>query len=133
MMPAAFVTLKRMPVTPNGKLNRRALPAPDPDAYVSREYQAPQSAVEQRLALIWMSLLPTATIGRNHDFFESGGNSLLVMRLIVTVAKEFTIPFSAQAVFKHPTLAAMAQIISSELLRERQQSAEPLELQEGVL
>lgn len=135
MMPSAFVVLERLPLTANGKVERRALPAPEIGAYMSCEYQAPQGQVEEMLAQIWQQLLHVARVGRNYDFFEIGGNSLTVTRLIVRVAETFAIRFHAQAVFRSPTLAAMAQVIAGMQVVEQQQAAVSgdFEVEEGVL
>src|SRR6185312_10991983 len=76
MLPSAFVMLERLPLTTNGKLDRRALPAPELGAYGSREYAAPQGEIEGILAGIWQSLLRVERVGRNNNFFELGGHSL---------------------------------------------------------
>ncbi|RMS70707.1 putative mixed non-ribosomal peptide synthetase/polyketide synthetase, partial [Pseudomonas syringae pv. aceris] len=69
MIPSAFVTLARFPLTPNGKLDRRALPAPEDDAYASRDYEAPAGEVEHALAQIWQALLGLERVGRHDHFF----------------------------------------------------------------
>ncbi|WP_332690623.1 non-ribosomal peptide synthetase, partial [Devosia sp.] len=76
MVPAAFVTLDSFPLTPNGKLDRQALPAPDRDAVVTRSYEAPQGDVETAIAAIWQELLGIERVGRHDHFFELGGHSL---------------------------------------------------------
>ena len=82
MVPSAFVTLERMPLTPNGKLDRRALPAPELEAYASRQYEAPQGEVEEILAGIWQALLGLERVGRHDNFFELGGHSLLIVQMM---------------------------------------------------
>ncbi|WP_143483193.1 phosphopantetheine-binding protein, partial [Pseudomonas congelans] len=82
MVPAIYVRLEAMPLTPNGKLDRKALPAPDSDALISREYEAPQGEVETQIAAVWQDLLGVARIGRHDNFFELGGHSLLAVSLI---------------------------------------------------
>ncbi|RMN29368.1 Amino acid adenylation, partial [Pseudomonas coronafaciens pv. zizaniae] len=73
MIPSAFVTLARFPLTPSGKLDRRALPAPEDDAYASRGYETPTGEVEPALAEIWRALLGLERVGRHDHFFELGG------------------------------------------------------------
>ncbi|WP_212739132.1 non-ribosomal peptide synthetase, partial [Pseudomonas viridiflava] len=80
MIPSAFVTVARFPLTPNGKLDRRALPAPEDDAYASRDYEAPAGDVEHALAQIWQALLGLERVGRHDHFFELGGHSLLAVQ-----------------------------------------------------
>ncbi|MFC3654118.1 non-ribosomal peptide synthetase, partial [Dyella humi] len=82
MVPSAFVQLDAMPLTPNGKLNRKALPAPDAEALVHRVYEAPLGEREQLIAGLWSELLGVERIGRHDHFFELGGHSLLVIRMI---------------------------------------------------
>ncbi|MES3041772.1 MAG: amino acid adenylation domain-containing protein, partial [Pseudomonadota bacterium] len=82
MVPVAYVLLAQLPLNPNGKLDRRAFPAPDGHAYASRGYEAPQGEVETRLAQIWAELLAVERVGRHDNFFELGGHSLLAVSLI---------------------------------------------------
>ncbi|REF28155.1 amino acid adenylation domain-containing protein [Xenorhabdus cabanillasii] len=113
MIPSAFVTLDAFPLTPSGKIDRPALPAPDRAARVSRDYAAPQGAAEQQLAAIWQALLRLAQVGRHDNFFELGGHSLLVVTLIEQLRQHhWTLPVSA--VFAAPTLAAMARQLRHE-------------------
>ena len=87
MVPAAYVRLERMPLTGNGKLDRKALPAPELDAYGVSEYAAPEGEVETTLAAIWAELLHVERVGRNDNFFELGGHSLLVVVLLLEYVK----------------------------------------------
>ena len=134
MVPTAFMVLERMPLTSSGKVNRRGLPAPDLGAYVSTDYVPPAGDLECRLAEIWQDLLHVPQVGRSHDFFEIGGNSLSAMRLIVRIAETFAVPFSAQAVFRHPTLSAMvAEIEELQLSKQPASTAGGAEFEQGVL
>jgi acyl-CoA synthetase (AMP-forming)/AMP-acid ligase II len=118
MVPSAFVMLQQLPLNSSGKLDRRALPAPSLAAYATCEYVAPEGQAEEMLASIWRDVLRVECVGRNHDFFQIGGNSLIAMRLIVAVADAFRVPLSTQLVFKHPTLVAMARAVEA-LIAER--------------
>ena len=82
MVPAAYVQLVSLPLTVNGKLDRKALPEPGGDAYASRGYEAPQGEIETTLAAIWADVLKIERVGRQDNFFELGGHSLLVVRTI---------------------------------------------------
>ena len=82
MVPAAYVRLTVMPLTPNGKLDRKALPAPEVDAYAVHGYEAPQGEIETALAAIWGDVLKLDRVGRHDNFFELGGHSLLAVTLI---------------------------------------------------
>ncbi|RUQ42982.1 non-ribosomal peptide synthetase, partial [Corynebacterium pseudodiphtheriticum] len=82
MVPGAFVLLERLPLTTNGKLDRKALPAPDGDALARREYECPEGEMELTLAALWQELLDVERVGRHDNFFELGGHSLLAVKLI---------------------------------------------------
>ncbi|HEU4845295.1 MAG TPA: amino acid adenylation domain-containing protein, partial [Burkholderiaceae bacterium] len=108
MLPAAFVTLDAWPLTPNGKLDRKALPEPGHDDLVARAYEAPQGALEVALAGIWQELLGIERIGRHDHFFELGGHSLLATRLLSRVRQQLAIEVSLRDLFARPTLAQLA-------------------------
>uniref|UniRef100_UPI00068B5399 non-ribosomal peptide synthetase n=1 Tax=Andreprevotia chitinilytica TaxID=396808 RepID=UPI00068B5399 len=112
MLPSAFVTLETFPLTPNGKLDRKALPAPDQSSVISREYEAPQGEVEQTIAAIWQDLLGLERVGRHDQFFELGGHSLMVVTLIEQLRQRGLIA-DVRTVFTTPTLAAMAEVITA--------------------
>src|SRR5205814_8762975 len=82
MVPAAYVRLESLPLTANWKLDRKALPAPEGEAYAVREYEAPRGETEQKLAEIWAELLKVERVGRHDNFFELGGHSLLAVRMV---------------------------------------------------
>ncbi|MDT8909052.1 phosphopantetheine-binding protein, partial [Pseudomonas prosekii] len=112
MVPSAFVVLPSFPLTANGKLDRRALPAPDAGAYASREYEAPQGAVEQALARLWAEVLKVEQVGRHDHFFELGGHSLLAVTLIERM-RQAGLSADVRVLFSQPTLAALAAAIGS--------------------
>uniref|UniRef100_UPI003878298D amino acid adenylation domain-containing protein n=1 Tax=Pseudomonas viciae TaxID=2505979 RepID=UPI003878298D len=112
MLPSAFVSLSALPLTPNRKLDRQALPAPDAEAYASRSQEAPQGQAEIALAQIWRTLLKVESVGRHDHFFELGGHSLLVMRLIAQVREQLGVELNLSDVFAQPQLSALAQILS---------------------
>jgi amino acid adenylation domain-containing protein len=108
MLPAAFVTLDSFPLTPNGKLDRAALPAPDGSAVAERAYSAPQGEVEEALAGVWQELLGLERVGRDDNFFELGGHSLLAITLSARLRGQ-GLSLPVRAVFTAPVLAEMAQ------------------------
>jgi amino acid adenylation domain-containing protein len=108
MVPSAFVILDRMPLTLNGKLDRRALPLPNDDAYASREYVPPHGEVEESVAQIWQDLLRIDRIGRRDNFFELGGHSLLVMQAVARIESQWSIEVPIQSMFECPTLSEFA-------------------------
>ncbi|MBB4636050.1 non-ribosomal peptide synthetase [Longimicrobium terrae] len=112
MVPAAYVRLERFPITPNGKVDRRALPAPEGDAFAAREYEAPVGEVETALAEVWAEVLGLERVGRNDGFFELGGHSLLAVTLIARMRKR-ELHADVRALFTAPTLAEFAAAIGS--------------------
>ncbi|MDQ0741029.1 non-ribosomal peptide synthetase [Pseudomonas sp. W4I3] len=107
MLPAAYVRLDALPLTANGKLDRKALPAPTQQAFVTRRYEAPHEGVEATLAQIWAELLQVQQVGRQDHFFELGGHSLLAVQLVQRM-REAGLQADVQVLFGQPTLAALA-------------------------
>jgi len=112
MQPSALVRLDAMPLTPNGKINEKALPEPEADAYQSAVTEAPVTDDEIRLAQIWKALL-AVDAGRDSDFFRSGGHSLLAMQLISRIQNVFGVKLPVREVFTHSTLRAQAEAIAA--------------------
>ncbi|MCF5653312.1 AMP-binding protein, partial [Pseudomonas syringae] len=112
MVPSAFVVLDAFPLTANGKLDRKALPAPDADAYASREFEAPEGEVEVTLARIWSELLNVERVGRYDHFFELGGHSLLAVSLIERM-RQAGLSADVRVLFSQPTLAALAAAVGA--------------------
>ena len=110
MLPAAFVTLAEIPLTQNGKLDRRALPAPDADRpRLTARFESPRTEGETILAGIWSSLLGIDNIGINDNFFELGGDSILVIQ-VVSRARQAGLRLSPKDLFKHQTIAELAAV-----------------------
>ncbi|HYW09023.1 MAG TPA: phosphopantetheine-binding protein, partial [Longimicrobium sp.] len=109
MVPAAYVRLDRLPLTPSGKVDRRALPAPDDDAYGRRDYEPPRGELEEKLARVWAEVLGVERVGRWDNFFELGGHSLLVVRLVGRMQGE-GLHAEVRALFMAPTLAELATV-----------------------
>ncbi|MEV5996648.1 amino acid adenylation domain-containing protein [Streptomyces sp. NPDC052115] len=112
MVPSAYVALESLPLTTNGKLDRKALPAPNIDAYAQREYVAPSTPTERALASVWAELLgfDEERVGADDNFFELGGHSLLITVLVARL-KELGLDVSVRSVFSTPTLARLAEAI----------------------
>ena len=108
MVPAAFVKLDEMPLTPNGKINRRALPDPDM-SLMGGEYVAPRNEIEEKLAEIWCDILKLEKIGIHDDFFSMGGDSIISIQL-VSKARNSDIYFTPKDLFQNPTIAQLALI-----------------------
>ncbi|VUD63883.1 unnamed protein product [Burkholderia pseudomallei] len=109
MVPSAYVRLDAWPLTPNGKLDRRALPAPADDAYARAEYEAPQGAKEEALAAIWRELLHVERVSRHDNFFELGGHSLLAVQLVSRLRQALSVEVALSTVFDAPVLSALAE------------------------
>ncbi|MDP2097884.1 MAG: amino acid adenylation domain-containing protein [Methylobacter sp.] len=124
MIPGAFVCLAEFPLMPNGKLNRKALPAPGIASVITRRYEAPQGDVEMAVAAIWQDLLGLERIGRHDHFFELGGHSLMVVTLIERLRQQ-GLSADVRTVFITPTLEAMAAAIDANKHRSHVFEAPP--------
>nr|VFJ54347.1 MAG: amino acid adenylation domain-containing protein [Candidatus Kentron sp. FW] len=113
MVPSVFVFLDALPLTPSGKIDRRALPAPEASDSLGTEYVAPISPTEELLAGLWAAVLKRESIGRFDNFFDLGGHSLLATQLTSRVRDSFQVELPLQAVFEHPELSTLAEAISS--------------------
>ncbi|HIP71253.1 MAG TPA: non-ribosomal peptide synthetase, partial [Anaerolineae bacterium] len=114
MVPAAFVLLDEMPLLPNGKINRRALPDPEGQTVAaSHNYVAPRTPAEEILAGIWADVLRVPRVGIHDDFHELGGHSLLATRIISRIRRAFQIDLPLRQLFDQPTVAGLAQLIEN--------------------
>jgi len=111
MVPVAYVRLDRMPLSHNGKLDRRALPVPDIGAHVQDAYEAPAGRIEEKLARIWTGLLGLEGISRNASFFELGGHSLLAVRMLTLIEAEFGHSLNLTSLFKAPSIASLGSLL----------------------
>ncbi|MEU7414133.1 non-ribosomal peptide synthase/polyketide synthase [Streptomyces sp. NPDC042638] len=107
MVPAAFVTLPELPLTANGKVDRRRLPAPDWSAGGERTHRAPRTETERVLAGIWAELLGVARVGVDDNFFMLGGDSILSIQ-VVSRARAAGLTLTPRDLFRHPTVAELA-------------------------
>ncbi|KPV61396.1 hypothetical protein QJ48_00270 [Paenibacillus sp. A3] len=112
MVPSFFVQLEEMPLTPNGKIDRQALPAPESIVPTGAEYAAPRTAVEAKLAELWQEVLGVPSVGIRDNFFELGGHSLRAMRLAAHIQKEMHVNVPLQEVFAAPTIEQLAVVIA---------------------
>ncbi len=122
MVPAHLIVLDSMPLTANGKLDRRALPQPDPEAN-RQQYVAPRNELESTLAAIWCAVLNVQQVGLDDNFFELGGDSILSIQ-VVSRARQAGIHFSPRDLFQHQTVQTLAAVAT----RSEQVTAE-----QGVL
>lgn len=118
MVPSAFVALERFPLTPNGKLDRRALPAPEAGSQLRRRHEAPRGELETALAGIWQALLRVQRVGRDDNFFELGGYSMLALDLRGRIESELGVAVSLSALIEAPTVATLAQLIAGRAPRD---------------
>jgi amino acid adenylation domain-containing protein len=107
MLPSAFVVLPVFPLTPNGKLDRQALPMPEAMDRAERPFEAPQGEAEQTLAAIWRDLLQVARVGRDDHFFDLGGHSLLIVDMVERLRQQ-GFEVEVRAIYQAPVLRAIA-------------------------
>ena len=124
MIPADFVFLTAIPLTPSGKINRRALLAPDRSSHAGAEtFAEPVTPEQQQLAEIWSAVLRRSPIGIFDNFFELGGHSLLATQLISRVSLAFKVELPLRCLFESPTIAELAETLKK--IRETEGSFEP--------
>lgn len=122
MVPSIIVELESFPLTPNGKVDRASLPIPrEAHAYSPVEHE-PTTELERALMQIWSELLELDQIGRSQDFFELGGDSLMAVRVCDSIQQRLGVRVAAYPLFKLPTIAAQAQLLS-DIREERHKSA----------
>jgi acyl carrier protein len=115
MLPASFVLLERLPLSPNGKVNRRALPAPDPGRpELAAAYVAPRTKVEQTITAIWKEALQLEKVGMHDNFFDLGGHSLLMAQVQKKLEGAFHTNVSLVDLFQYPNIDALARHMSQE-------------------
>jgi len=112
MVPTAYVPLKRIPLTPNGKIDRKSLPEPDKDIR-EQEYVGPRNATEETLCRLWQEVLRRERVGIHDNFFNIGGHSLLAVQVISCIKQAFTVEMPLSVLFAAPTVARMAEHIAA--------------------
>ena len=110
MIPAAFMLLKTLPITANGKVDYRALPTPDFSHHVEDKFIAPRTVIEEKLVAIWSEVLRIGKVGIHDNFFELGGDSILSIQLI-SKANQAGIQIAAKQLFKYQTIAELAAVV----------------------
>jgi acyl carrier protein len=127
MVPSAFVAMDALPLSPAGKLDRRALPAPEPaEGGTGADHVPPRDGTEAEVARVWAEVLELepARVGARDGFFESGGHSLRAMRLVSRVREALGVDFALPALFAAPTVEGIAREVDA--LRSRS-AASPAE------
>ena len=112
MLPSAFVLLEELPLSPNGKVDRRALPAPETGGR-EEGYAPPRTPVEAGIAEIWQEVLRLERVGIHDDFFELGGHSLLATQVISRIRGAFQAELPLRALFEAPTVAGLTQRVAA--------------------
>ena len=115
MVPAAYVRLEAFPLTSNGKVNRKALPVPQTDAYLSSRSEPPHGKIETRLAQIWAEVLQLDRVGRHDNFFELGGHSLLATQVVARMSNGFGVEIALRRLFESPTVEELAVVVEQEV------------------
>jgi acyl carrier protein len=126
MVPAAFVPLEALPLTANGKIDRRQLPDPTSDRPdLSAAYIPPQTEIEQKIAGVWQEVLGVETVGVFDNFFDLGGNSLLAMQVYDRLREELRADFALVDLFRYPTVSALAQFFRRDEPSRREEPTAP--------
>ena len=135
MLPTAFMILESLPLTLNGKVNRRALPAPPRSREGVRGYVAPCTEIEHTLATLWTQVLKVDCVGVHDNFVELGGDSLHAMKLIARIAAELAVDVSVVEVLQSPTIQQIAKLVESRKSSGTDHPAgtDELEYEEGVV
>ena len=128
LVPAIYVSLAAMPQTPNGKIDRKALPAPGAEAMPAGPGVAPRTLLEERVAALWRELLQRPQVGMDENFFEIGGHSLLAMQLSARLRAALGVELTLRTIFEGPTVAAMAARLT--LMAETAAASAPLPARE---
>jgi amino acid adenylation domain-containing protein len=132
LLPSSIVFMDRFPLSPNGKVDRRALPAPDTSRQVDSEYVAPSTETELLVAAIWQEVLGVAQVGVTDDFFEMGGHSLLATQLLSRLRNTFQVELPLRVLFEAPTVANLAlQIEQTTQSNQRMQIVRTKTLEDG--
>jgi amino acid adenylation domain-containing protein len=118
MVPGAFVFLDRIPLTPNGKVDRQALPVPDLGSSRPNEFVPPATPTQADLAQLWAEVLKIPAVGIHHNFFELGGHSLLATLMMSRLRSLFGIELPLRRLFEAPTVAELAEYVDQLLDRE---------------
>ncbi len=120
MVPGIVSVLEEIPLTPNGKIDRKALPSPDGIHIKNLEYIAPRNKIENVLSTIWMNVLNIPRVSVEDNFFYCGGNSLLAIRVIARIQEELELTVPVRRIFEFPRLSELAGYIEFGLLAQKQ-------------
>jgi acyl carrier protein len=119
MIPSHFVVLESLPLNPNGKVNRRALPKPEINPAELSTFVAPRTAIEEILAGIWAEILRVERVGIDDNFFELGGHSLLATQIITRIRDRLKVELPFSRILEFPTVAGLALKVEEVLQQEQ--------------
>ncbi|MEO6230170.1 MAG: amino acid adenylation domain-containing protein [Ferruginibacter sp.] len=128
MVPGLLMPMEVLPVTNNGKINRNALPEPGADAFSQNAYVAPRNELEQGLVEIWQELLKIDRVGINDNFFEIGGHSLMVIRMVSFIKKRFNMAIPIPVLFQFPTISELGNYMDWENNDESEEDSSTFEV-----
>ncbi|WP_434686357.1 non-ribosomal peptide synthetase [Pseudanabaena minima] len=113
MVPNAFVSMESLPLSPNGKIARKELPAPDGTNLNQQNYVPPRNPIEQQIADVWAQVLNLEKVGIHDNFFELGGHSLLATQIIARLRKSFAVELSLRTFFEVPTIGDLGERVTT--------------------
>jgi amino acid adenylation domain-containing protein/non-ribosomal peptide synthase protein (TIGR01720 family)/FkbM family methyltransferase len=122
MVPSAIMEIESIPLTSNGKVDRKALPDADLSASLNSGYEAPRTAIEEQLASIWQELLEVERVSIHDNFFELGGHSLLGIRVVSYIKQQMSLSIPIQLLFEFPTIASLSDYIELNIQPEEDHS-----------
>ncbi|WP_340615382.1 amino acid adenylation domain-containing protein [Xenorhabdus entomophaga] len=122
MVPNLYLLLERMPLTPNNKVDKKALLTPNEEDFHRKTYVAPRDEIEQKISQLWQKLLNVSQVGIDDNFFTLGGHSLQATRLISSIRNELKIEVPLISIFEHPTLEQLSQVITVHLIKEKRKN-----------
>ncbi len=114
MVPSDFVVLSAFPLTPNGKIDRKALPKPDQPVHAEGSTTTPENKEEELLLSVWKNVLGRESISVQDDFFELGGHSLIAVQMMARLEKETGVKLPLAALFEHPTIRKLARLLTTD-------------------
>lgn len=112
MVPAYFMELEKLPMTINGKVDKKALPEPDVEGFIQAQYEEPRNSIDECLVKIWCEVLGLKKVGIKDNFFDIGGHSLKAMTLIGKINKQFKVEIPLKLLFSQPTVEGISNYIS---------------------
>ena len=122
MIPSYFVTLETIPLTPNGKINRKALPQPSTRIKTDTEYIEPKTNTEKTISRLWKEVLQLDKVGINDNFFELGGNSIIIIKLHDRLKKSLNENITITTMFRYPTIASLSNFMDQDKTRGEEHS-----------